>query len=184
MGDPYVNRFEVASAQDAKFVGNVLESLDFEQSDIEISLDIKSAEAIQISDVLAIADADAGHSETIESAIEDSTDEDESEATTDTGESETTTDEDIEVPTFLSNSSTPTVLATIDATSAEWMKTSAIREAIPEENDINMDNLSGLLWSIADDGHLEKRKDGHYNEYRVSELGRRGLEAFEGELAI
>lgn len=59
-----------------------------------------------------------------------------------------------------------------------WVRTKEIRDAIPEDSEVNNETIGANLWNLADRGLLEKRPyedDKRQNEYRMTEMGKEAL---------
>lgn len=161
MEDKYLTEFQLSSPRDVAFIRRLLETIDFSKDKMKLSMTIETENPLPISDILEIK-----HDNT-DLDVLFSSDKDDMDAEI--------SPED--APSFKEDSSTPIILTEVIAVDGTWSSLSEIRSEIPDSADIDDDNLSGLLWSLADNGYLEKRKrgDGGLNEYKVSKLGRAGL---------
>lgn len=162
MDSEYTTQFQVDSPEDVAFVTELVEKIDFSSNPIQLSVSIETEEPLPVNELLEINSDESG----LDVLFSDTKDDTDAELDVD------------DAPSFKKGSSTPEILSTIASVDGTWFTLDEIRGELPEDGEVNMDNLSGILWSLADNGYLEKRKDGGLNEYKLSETGRAGLNKF------
>lgn len=184
----YEYTFRGYTSEGAQLYGELLQMVADSNSQIEVSITINSDSVLPISTYLHISNSSDhesndtvvtnttnGNAET-EQPTESAGTEVQRPDEPETPGGEPTIDTD-EIPTFHSDSKTVPILRAVDNVGGEWVMISELRDSFPDDGDVNVDNLSKLLWSYAEDGYLKKQKNGGMNEYRLSESGRAGLDA-------
>lgn len=71
-----------------------------------------------------------------------------------------------------------------DNNGEEWHTSAEIREALPEDCEIDPDDVSQILWELSERDVVEKRPhdgDGRKKEYRLNDLGMRSIEVLSGD---